>query len=517
MLIFSELNKKMKNTKGIRGAEITRGSILFKNTLWNSLGLILPMIVGFLTIPLLIHGLGTERFGVLTIIWMIIGYSSILDFGLGRALTKLVAEKLGKELYDEIPALIRTSLLLLVGLSFVSAAAVFFLSDSIVLKWLNINPSLQPETLNAFRIMAFSIPFVLISTGFRAVLEAHQKFAVVNIIRIPLALITFLGPLLILPFSGALDKIVIVLLLARIIGTGAFFYFLIDTAPEIKSGTQYDTKQIKGLLGYGSWMTITNLVAPLIIYLDRFLIGSVLTMNAVALYVAPFEVVTRLSTLAMPFVGVLFPAFSTLLSSDKKKAAYFYSRGTYLVFLLMFPLTLSIVTIADGGAQLWLGREFGQTSAVVLQCLALGVLINSVGQVPFVLLQGAGRPDIPAKLYLFELPVYVGAILCSLHYFGIVGVAVVWSLRTAVDTFVFLIAAAKLMPETKADNIKIFFKLLVAASVLIVFILIESFSLRLAGLFVVLPAFLAAEWKYGLNAEDKANITLLMRLRKRFV
>ncbi len=501
----------------ISSSEVTSGSLIIKNTLWNTLGFILPLIVGFFAIPLLIHGLGTERFGVLTIVWMVIGYSSIFDFGLGRALTKLVAEKLGDENYDEIPGLIWTALLLIAVLSVLSTIIVFFLADTIVFKWLNISPNLQAETLTAFKILAFSIPLVVVSTGFRSILEAYQKFAIINVIRIPLALITFLGPFLTLPFSVSLDKIVIVIFVGRVVGAYAFYHFMVETVPVIKRGVVISKQQIRNLITYGSWMTVDNLVAPLIIYIDRFIIGSVLTMAAVTLYVAPYEIVNRLSTLAVPFVGVLFPAFSTLMNSDKKKVAYFYTKGNYLVFFLVFPLVLIIVAIAPEAVAMWLGKDFGETSALVLQCLAIGVLINSAGQIPFVLLQGAGRPDIPAKLYILELPFYVIAILFAINHFGIAGVAVVWSLRVAVDTFVFLIAAVKLIPETKAGSIKIALKLSAATAILSALILINSFPMRIAGLLILLPVYLAAEWKYGIAAEDRAKIISLTQLRKRFV
>ena len=66
-------------------------------------------------IPLLVKGLGVDRFGVLTLAWMVIGYFSLFDLGLGRALTKLVAEKLGEERAQEIPAIVWTTLLLMLA------------------------------------------------------------------------------------------------------------------------------------------------------------------------------------------------------------------------------------------------------------------------------------------------------------------------------------------------------------------------------------------------------------------
>jgi O-antigen/teichoic acid export membrane protein len=57
----------------------------------------------------------------------------------------------------------------------------------------------------------------------------------------------------------------------------------------------------------------------------------------------------------------------------------------------------------------WLGAEFSGNSSAVLRWLAIGVFINSLGQVPFALLQEVGRPDITGTLHLVELPLYLAA------------------------------------------------------------------------------------------------------------
>src|SRR5437867_12982614 len=66
-----------------------------RHTLYNILGQALPLAVGLVAIPILTRSLGDTRFGLLALMWAIIGYFSVLDLGLGRATTKFVAEALG--------------------------------------------------------------------------------------------------------------------------------------------------------------------------------------------------------------------------------------------------------------------------------------------------------------------------------------------------------------------------------------------------------------------------------------
>ena len=180
---------------------LTSGRTIARNTIWNIIGQGAPLLVAFFAIPLLIKGLGISRFGVLTLAWAVVGYFNLFDLGMGRAVTKLVAERLGTGRAEEIPKLIWTSQALMGMLSIVGALVAMGISPWLVQSALKIPPTLQPETLKAFYILAFSIPFVVSSSGLRGVLEAHQRFDLANIVNFSLGMVTFLGPLIVLFFS----------------------------------------------------------------------------------------------------------------------------------------------------------------------------------------------------------------------------------------------------------------------------------------------------------------------------
>src|SRR5437588_8528932 len=88
----------------------TTGAALAVNVLWNLIGQTAPLAVAVVAIPLLVRGLGTERFGILALAWSVMGYFSLFDFGLGRALTQLVAQELGRKNNRDIHNLVWTAL-----------------------------------------------------------------------------------------------------------------------------------------------------------------------------------------------------------------------------------------------------------------------------------------------------------------------------------------------------------------------------------------------------------------------
>ena len=152
---------------------------------------------------------------------------------------------------------------------------------------------------------------------------------------------------------------------------------------------------------------VTNVVSPLLVTLDRFLIGALVSVTAVAYYATPFEVVIKFLLLPGALMGVMFPAFSASFAHDRERTAILFRRCAKSLFLVLFPVMLCTVALAQDGLKLWLGPEFAHHSFRVLQVLAVGVFINSLAYVPFTFLQGIGRPDLTATLHLIELPLYV--------------------------------------------------------------------------------------------------------------
>ena len=70
--------------------------LIVRNTVLNLVGLVVPLAVGFVTIPMVVRALGNERFGILALVWVVLGYFGLFDLGLGRTTTRYVADCLGR-------------------------------------------------------------------------------------------------------------------------------------------------------------------------------------------------------------------------------------------------------------------------------------------------------------------------------------------------------------------------------------------------------------------------------------
>lgn len=410
---------------------------LLRNIGWNLIGQIAPLLAALLAIPPLLRTIGNERFGLLSIAWMLIGYFSLFDFGLGRALTQVLAQKLALPASGnqqrETTTLIWTGLSIMFGLGLLAGVVLWALSDWMIFSALNVPAEMQQEARQAMPWLALALPSVVLATGLRGVLEAHQAFKLLNLVRIPLGVLTFAAPLLVLPWSTQLPALFAMLCAVRVLSTGLFLW----ACQRVQQGfwrLGFSRHLLPGLLRFGGWMTLSNIIGPLMVNMDRFLIGAVLSLAAVTYYTTPFEMMTRMLVLPGAVAGVCFPLFAQYWQQENWQAIReVYRKSIRYLAWAMLALSLFVILAAPTLLGWWLSEDFAEQSSTVLRLLALGVLINGLAHLPFALIQGMGAARVTAQFHLLELLFYLPVLYGLLQLWGINGVALAWVLRVSLD------------------------------------------------------------------------------------
>lgn len=416
-----------------------------RNVVWNFAGNALPILAGLVAVPILIKALGIERFGILTVAWAVVGYFGVFDLGLGRALTKLAADKVAAGLVEEFKDLFWTAFCLMLVLGVMSAAGLLIASASAI-KILKVSISLRSEALDAFYVLALSLPVVISQSAFRGLLSSLQRFDLVNLVRIPSGVLFFVAPLLVLPFSRSLVPVTAAVLLVR---SAAWIGLMLGCFRAIEGlgHPRLNVRFIRPLVGFGGWVTVGEVLNSLMAYLGHLMTAAILSAAVVSYYSAPYELASRLFIVPATVAGVLFPAFSHSFTLNRSRSAVLLDRGGKYILMGLFPPILALVTFAHGILGVWLGTMFASHSVQVLQLLAVATLIGSTGWLPTALVEAADRPDLIAKLHLIEAPLYLLLIWYLTLRFGVTGAALASTLRCAGLVAVTFVIAVRVCPE----------------------------------------------------------------------
>lgn len=408
--------------------------LLTRNWVLNLVGWILPLSVALFAIPYVVRGLGAERFGVLSVASALLGYFGIFDLGLGRATTKFVAESLARREPERLPQVVWTSLWTQVLLGVVGTLITVSLVPIAVDRYLKISPGLVADTKTSLIVLSLSLTVVLIGNALRGVLEAGQMFDIVNYVKVPTNTSMFLLPAVGVFFRLSLAGIIWLLVAARIVATIAYLVASLRCFPALRGQYLPHRASMRPLLVYGGWVTISNFITPLLAYIDRFFIGSLVSMGAVGYYSAPYEAINRAWVVPATLAATLFPAFTNLdTGGARNRLEELCARSLKSLLLISAPTLLILALFAKQTMRVWLGPDFASQSTLTLQILALGMLVGSIALVPFSLLQGVGRPDLTGIFSVIEFLFQIVCCWFLVRRFGIAGAALAWALKALLD------------------------------------------------------------------------------------
>jgi len=433
------------NPEGVMNRFEISGRILARNWLLNMAGQALPFAIGLISVPVILHGLGTERFGLLALSWTLLGAFGVFDLGFGRALTKFAAEALGRANFAVIPGLVWTAVLAQVGFGTIGGVVLATVASPLVKHFLNVSPSLHQEAIRTFQLVGVSLPVVLVSFMFQGALEAAQRFDVITGIRTVSSSSTFLVPLAGTLLGWDLPGILVALLAVRLVVLGLFLYACIRVLSITSAPIRVTRENLRPMLTFGGWIAVSGLMGLILTPADRLVIGHSISMTALTYYTVPQELISRLSVLSAGLATVLFPAFAALGGArDLSRLRLLFGRSSKYVALTAVPAFGLMGILAPDILGIWLGPTLAAQSAPMLRIFAVGAGLQVLAVAPYTLLQGLGRADVTAKIHFGQMPFYLGALWWSVRHYGIVGAAFVWSGRIVLESVLLYWAAGRI-------------------------------------------------------------------------
>ncbi len=427
---------------------------LRKNTLWNLAGSGLPLIAAIALIPYILQRLGAESFGVLTLIWSLIGYFSLFDMGVGRALTYELSKLRAVNNLAEISLTLKAGLMLTLVAGAFGAAIIFVLAPYLATSWLKISPVLKQDAMLAFQITAVGIIPTTLTSGLRGALEGLERFAGSNVSKIVLGFCMFVLPALAIMLHGNKLWVVALYLVASriavtILGVSQLreYLFIRVVTPPMHTLTSRSalSTRIKPLLNYGVWITVTGIVGPMMVYGDRFFVSAAVGAALLPLYAIPQEGLQRLLMIPSALCGALLPQLSAL---SPKAAAGLYWRNYKRVIIVMFWICVLAALLIYPALAWWLSVDFAEKALPIALVLCVGIWLNSMAQVPYTLVHANGSPKTTAYFHLIELAIYAVLLWWLANNYGLLGAAWAWVVRVALD-LVLLHFAANNVLKTK--------------------------------------------------------------------
>jgi len=404
-----------------------------RNTILNLAGSIIPVLFGLVTIPHILQGLGGLKFGLLTLVWTLVGYASIFDFGMSRALTYHVslAKAKGKDLISISHQGLKMALL--AGIA--GCITINTLLHFRAYEFLNIDKLYESDFISAMHLVSLAIPITTITLGLRGIIEGLEDFTTSNIYKIFLGISNFVSPLAsIYLFGPRLAPIATMLLLTRLTILVCMSISVVQSVPNLLVGFREDPKirvENPNIINFGIWMTISNTISPFMLSVDRFIITRFLGSGILGTYAIVADMMQRYLIVPSAFTTALFPLMSRSYSPEKSTDIYFLALKK--IFYFTAPVMIITSLFSEYAITFWLGSAYAKSGSILVHLFSVGILSNSLAQIPYTSIHSRGNAKETTILQVIEFILFVPLCLWAIKKYSIYGAALVWSIRTTID------------------------------------------------------------------------------------
>lgn len=398
-----------------------------RHSIYNAIGAVAPVLVSLITVPIYLKTIGFDRYGLVAISWLLTGYFSFFDFGLGRAIVQKVAQIPPTD--DQARNGLFWSGGAVCGALAIVGMLVFIPIAHFSFGLMKVPAAIRGEVDSSVPLLVMAIPLGIFYSFLVGCLEGRREFFLINAVVTIGTMLTAVLPLIAARvISPTLPWVLAASVFSRLVVTIVLCVICYRRLPV--SAPRFSNRaEIGHLLRFGGWTTISHAVGPLLIFLDRFAIGAVLTSAAVAVYSIPFNLVSQMSILPAAVASAVMPRLAAAATDD---AARLGNGAVEALLFFVTPMTLAILVGSGPFLHLWIGRS-AAPSVPVSHLLMFGFWANSLARIPFVQLQARGRPDLLAKLHLAECLPYFLVLYAGLKMLGLPGAALAWSIRGVVD------------------------------------------------------------------------------------
>jgi O-antigen/teichoic acid export membrane protein len=420
-------------------------SRITRNILWNITGQGWLLVVSFFTMPFIIRSLGVELYGIYVLIGIIVDYFSFLQFGVVDASVKHMTEHLARGEKRQVQETFWTGLCSQSVIGLAGTVMIFWLSGFLVERVFRVPAELVATARLAIEIGSIGFLLSLAIGMMNGVIRTVGRFDILNLTGITLGSLQTGTAVALLCMGGSLIEIILSNLCIQLLCLATLAVCAKRLLP-VSTPPAWSTGMMKRLLRFGGFLTLSGAMAPILTNIEKMFLTALHSVASLTYYYVPFSLASRLGILPSSFSSVLFPAYSHFQAAEhagSSRALHFRST-LYLLYLSSAPMLFFLFFGRDFLAW-WVGADFAAASTGILIILGLAGLVNAMAYPSITLLNGAGRPHIPAAFHVGETVLYIPVCYALIVAYGLTGAAVAWLLRVLLDTLLLQVAACRLL------------------------------------------------------------------------
>ncbi len=397
------------------------GKKILRGVLSNLVGQGAVFILSFLLTPWLVGKLGAGGYGFYTLIWSLLSYALIFNFGSFYAAQHFTSK------WQEISArrgdlafFLRKTFLYVLGSGTAVAILVFNARDIIARHFLHGPFSASGSTV--FALVSLSIPFYFMAQFFFNLLWGLKRFSIANAFLAFQAILITGGASLLVYFGFQMKAIAILFIFSQLLLSlaGLFLVYPLFLRPSLSALA----KDRKDYLSFAVKSALPLIFVTLVSQGDRAAVGFCLSLTQLGYYSLSASLAQKFNSISASVAAVSFPILSELVGKgEEERLRRIYLKASELSFFALFPLSIFSFILIPQFMSLWLGVNFSQACTWPFRMLVIANLLNLSIYMPNQIASARGNPHWVSYAWILKFAFLFPLWFVLIPRWGILGAA----------------------------------------------------------------------------------------------
>lgn len=358
---------------------------LSKSTFFNLASWILPILIGFISTPIILSRIGDKKYGLFMLILGFVSYS--FTFNIGRAVTKFVAEENYNDNNNNIWNIISATLFvnLIVGMTgfiVISLTTNYLVNDLFL-----IDESLRETAKLGFYVAGFTVLITMLSQVFSAILQGVHRFDIFSSTTILSSVLLALGNILLVFINQGIEILLIWNLLVILFSGVCFFSYSRRYFKIINF--KIDFNILKKIVLYSFGVSAYQLFGNILLLFERSWITRNFGEENLTYYVVPMTLGIYIQSFVASLTLAIFPIASKA-NADKndQKILQIYKTTTKVVCAIVCFLCVTAIASNKLFLTLYVGKTIAEKSSDLLIIQVITFSLIAIAVVSWMLVEG---------------------------------------------------------------------------------------------------------------------------------
>lgn len=427
--------------------------MLLRNSLWNLAGVALPSIVALATVPVMIHGLGLEGFGIVTLIGSVVGYFGVLDVNLSSGAIKFLSQYHTQRDGERFSQTFWFGAAFYGVLGLLGGAAILLCAPLALEHLFRVSDAARADTLLALKIAALGFMLSQLQNYLLIVPQALQRYDRSAQGEILFGITGNLAAAAAAAFGAGIAGVIAARVTVNALNIvwllGLLGRLALPLRPALPS-----RDVMRSLTHFSAYAYLSRLATLFHQHGDKLIIGTLAGPIALAFYTVPTQLAGRILGLSFRLSSVIYPRVSALAASgEQAQLRSMYLDASRLLTYLNLSVLGVIVLGGDEFLRRWVGAEFVATGYPVLVLITLALMADSLTNIPSLITDGLGQPRITGRFALVRGVVGLLLVFLGTRAAGIEGAATAHLAASLLMTSLFLVFVhGRTVPVSFADT-----------------------------------------------------------------